>query len=233
MTEQKSNLAHLFLQGFVEEIVRNTPLRTLRTQIGKDSNMRPKGMTRSLGSERSKYTLEFLPGLDNPIKTASTKKQFNMPRNIHIVPPAKGAQGEKQRNPTTQRYAPSNLPSIKSSRIYKNKIVARPGKPEATSMTKLNFLTADPAVTEIECQGAEKPLLVRKGGVIQRTHVALTEKEITDILSEFSTKTKIPIIQGTFKVATGNLIMIAIISEILGPRFIIQKRNPFQPLLPQ
>ncbi|MDP4039178.1 MAG: hypothetical protein Q8P57_01185 [Candidatus Pacearchaeota archaeon] len=97
---------------------------------------------------------------------------------------------------------------------------------------KLNFIIKDPAVTEIECRGADKPILVKKAGTIQRTQTSLTIEEINQILNDFSEKTKIPIIEGTFKAASGNLIMTAIISEILGPRFIIQKKNPFRQLMP-
>ena len=99
------------------------------------------------------------------------------------------------------------------------------------SLTKIGSLIKDPTITEIECTGEGESLLVRRGGAIQKTQVSLSNEEIKNILTEFSAKTKIPIIEGTFKAAINNLIMIAVISEILGPRFIIQKRNPFQPLV--
>ncbi len=98
------------------------------------------------------------------------------------------------------------------------------------SLDKIGFLIRDPTITEIECVGESENLLVKKGGVIQKTQITLRNDEIKNILNEFSVKTNIPIIEGTFKAAFESLIVTAVISDILGPRFIIQKRNPFQPL---
>lgn len=96
---------------------------------------------------------------------------------------------------------------------------------------KLNFLIKDPAVTEIECIDSEQNLLVKKGGVIQKTPIKLSIEEVYQLIAEFSQKTKIPVIDGTIKAALNNLILTAILSEMLGPRFILQKKNPFQQLV--
>ena len=102
---------------------------------------------------------------------------------------------------------------------------------EKPTAEKLNFLIKDPAVTEIECTGSDQPLLVKKAGAVQRTKVRLSIEEIYELIAEFSQKTRIPVIEGTFKAALSNLILTAILSETLGPRFILQKKNPFQSLV--
>lgn len=99
---------------------------------------------------------------------------------------------------------------------------------QKSTADKLNFLIKDPSVTEIECIGSEQNLLVKKGGAIQKTPVTLSIEEIYELIAEFSQKTKIPVLDGTIKAALNNLILTAVLSEILGPRFILQKKNPFQ-----
>jgi hypothetical protein len=94
------------------------------------------------------------------------------------------------------------------------------------SLSKLNFLIADPSVFSIECPGPSKIILVNKQGRTQATNIILSKEEIDKIISEFSEKTHIPLIQGTFKAVSGRLLMTAVISEFVGTRFIIQKRVP-------
>ncbi|MGV8142783.1 MAG: hypothetical protein ACP5NS_04075 [Candidatus Pacearchaeota archaeon] len=102
---------------------------------------------------------------------------------------------------------------------------------QKSTSEKLNFLIKDPAVTEIECIGSEQNLLVKKAGMIQKTPVKLSIEEVYQLIAEFSQKTKIPVIDGTIKAAFNNLILTAVLSEMLGPRFILQKKNPFQPIV--
>lgn len=96
---------------------------------------------------------------------------------------------------------------------------------------KLNVLIKDPYVNEIECNGADNPLIVKKSGMTQNTQINLTIEEIYEIVAEFSQRTRIPVISGRIKAALDNLIITAVLSETLGPRFIIQKKKPFQELI--
>ncbi len=100
-----------------------------------------------------------------------------------------------------------------------------------TETEKLNTLIKDPFVNEIECIGADNPLLVKIRGITQKTQVKLTIEEIYDLIAEFSQKTKIPVLNGSIKAALNNLIITAVLSETLGPRFILQKKKPFQQLI--
>ena len=71
---------------------------------------------------------------------------------------------------------------------------------------------------------ANKPIIINKSGTILTTNITLSKNEIDSIIEEFSTKTRIPLIQGTFKALLGNLLITAVISEFVGTRFLIQKR---------
>src|SRR3989344_7083343 len=95
-----------------------------------------------------------------------------------------------------------------------------------SAFSKVNKLLKDPSVQSIECISPGKPILVNKSGLVQTSSVILTKEEITLILEEVSDKTKMPLIQGLFKAILGNLIITAVISDFVGTRFIIQKRNP-------
>ena len=99
------------------------------------------------------------------------------------------------------------------------------------STLKISALLKDPIITEIECRGADQPLMIKRGNALQSTKISLSEQEIQAILTECSQKTNIPIIEGTFKAAMDTIIITAVVSEILGARFIIKKRNPFQQLV--
>ncbi len=96
----------------------------------------------------------------------------------------------------------------------------------ASGMLKLAQLISDPYVSSIECTEANKPLLITKMGLRQQANILLSEEEIKGMMKEISEKTKIPLLPGIFKVAYQNLLITAIVSDFIGMKFIIQKRNP-------
>jgi len=93
------------------------------------------------------------------------------------------------------------------------------------SNEKINYLIKNQSISEIECIGADNPLMIKIRGMTQKTQVKLTIEEIYDLIAEFSQKTKIPVINGSIKAALNNLIITAALSETLGPRFILQKKR--------
>lgn len=88
---------------------------------------------------------------------------------------------------------------------------------------KVNSLIADPKVRVIECYGPDENLVVQGSMGIKKTGIILTSEEINEIIQKFSEETKIPIQEGVFKVVAGRLVFMAIISEIVGSKFIIKK----------
>jgi hypothetical protein len=87
---------------------------------------------------------------------------------------------------------------------------------------KLNHLLQDPAVKSIIGNPDEKVSVVVPVGT-RRTNIVLSKEDIDRIINVFSEKSKIPVTEGIYKVVVGNLTLSAIISQVIGPRFIIKK----------
>jgi hypothetical protein len=119
------------------------------------------------------------------------------------------------------------VPSIKPIRPFpKPKPQPLPQTAKALNLGKLNFLISDPRVTVIECLGPGKFVLAKTSGQVKMTKVSLSQKEIQETIEKFSISAKIPIISGLFKAAVGNLVITAVISGLVGSRFIITKITP-------
>lgn len=132
----------------------------------------------------------------------------------------------------------------KTTTITKQTTAAKPAKPSypkiqqtqaqqittVSGLSLINPLLSDPSVRGLECIGPSKPVLINKAGLIQTTNISLTTDEINIFMHEVSERTRIPLTQGLFKAVMGNLIITAVISDIIGTRFVIQKR--YLPLPP-
>lgn len=94
---------------------------------------------------------------------------------------------------------------------------------ELINVGKLSAFLSDPSVTGVECPGPDKNVLVNKSGIVQAVPTTMKADEIEIVLKEFSEKTKIPLLPGVFKALYNNLLITAVISDIVGNRFIIEK----------
>ena len=94
------------------------------------------------------------------------------------------------------------------------------------NLGKITQILADPSVFSVECPGPAKNLLVNRAGSIQTSSLTLTKEEIEKTMEEVSEKTRIPLAPGLFKAAFQNFIITAVLSEFVGTRFIVQKKNP-------
>jgi len=88
---------------------------------------------------------------------------------------------------------------------------------------KLNPLIKDPLVKVVECIGPDENILVEGTMGTKKTKIILSKYDIDQIIERFSTTARIPVHEGIFKVAVGKLILTAIISGVIGSKFIIQK----------
>lgn len=88
---------------------------------------------------------------------------------------------------------------------------------------KLNVLIKDPAVGTIECNGADEQLIVSGTMGTKKTNIVLNQEEISDVINKFSSAAKIPIHEGIFRIVVGRLILTAIVSEVVSPKFTIRK----------
>ena len=91
---------------------------------------------------------------------------------------------------------------------------------------KLNALAVNPEVLVIECNGPDEPLVIKSAKGSRIINTSLKKEEISSIIQRFSDATRIPVSEGVFKVAAGRFIISAIVSDILGSKFIIKKMTP-------
>jgi len=211
--ENESSLQELFLKAFITELIKNTKSFSTFNEEKPESKP-PK-------SHKLTKDTTYKSMIPSAFKTKEVKK---IPQKISQVPLPK----QKIPLSNVQNISQKPLPKIPLSQ----KKTQKPLSPEEQpNIGKLSPIIKDPRVSSLECQGPGKSVLVIKDGTIQKTQIILTAEEIFFIIDEFSQKTRIPLIKGTFKAALGELIMTAVISDFVGSRFMLQKRNSFQPLI--
>ncbi|HEA46379.1 MAG TPA: hypothetical protein ENH99_01205 [Candidatus Pacearchaeota archaeon] len=91
------------------------------------------------------------------------------------------------------------------------------------NLGKLNPLIRDPMVKVIECNGPEERIIVMGRMGRKNTSITLSDDEVEGVIRNFSQATKIPVSEGAFRVVFGRLVLSAIVSEILGSKFLIKK----------
>ena len=94
--------------------------------------------------------------------------------------------------------------------------------PIELDLGKINSLIQDPAVQSIECNGSGTEITVKTPSP-KKTKIILNKEEINNIINKFSQAAKIPLEEGVFKVAIGKLVLTAIVSGVVGSKFIIKK----------
>lgn len=163
------------------------------------------------------------------IKGGGTKKirsimhapigMFETQKILHINPFSKSFENKRFINPfektrllIPESRFPVHLQYIKPIPVNKE-----------IELGKVNPLIRDPMVKVIECYGPGENLVVQGGMGIKKTGIILDKEEIDTVIQRFSRETRIPVQEGIFKVVAGKLIFLAIISEIVGSKFIIKK----------
>jgi len=110
-------------------------------------------------------------------------------------------------------------------------MVQLPAAPQGTGLSqdygKITPLLNDPSVSTIECSGAGKPLMIIRAGQKQGTRISLSAEDIKEILNKVSDVVHIPLLEGVFRAAVDNFSINAVISEMIGSRFIIKKQTPY------
>jgi hypothetical protein len=104
-------------------------------------------------------------------------------------------------------------------------------KPVATNkvsidLGKLNPFVDDPNVSSLETEGENEPVYVSGSMGRRPTSVKLSRVEIDEVINRFSEMSKIPKKNGMFRVAVGKLLITAMISDSVSPRFVIERMKP-------
>lgn len=112
-------------------------------------------------------------------------------------------------------------------------------KPSPTSeeidLGNLNIFVKDNNVRTMEIAGEGERVFVTGTMGRMPTGITMTKDEINEVINKFSIVSKIPISNGIFKVAYGNLLLTAMISETVSPRLTLEKlsNNSMNPPMPR
>lgn len=166
---------------------------------------------------------------------------FEQKKEAELRQGVPGAEMEVDKEKISRMFKP--LPSVPQIRQNRSRVLRIPEpklpprfqylKPtpgnENIDLEKLNPFVKDPMVRNIECSGAGENIMVVGSMGRKPTGVVLSSEEIDDIIDRFSKAAKIPIQEGVFKVVVGKLIFSAVISNVVGSKFIIRKMtyNPY------
>jgi len=92
---------------------------------------------------------------------------------------------------------------------------------------KITPLLDDPSVSTIECEGADKPIMILRAAQRQKTRIALNKDEIQTILDKVADEAHIPLLEGVFRAVASGFSINAVISKMIGSRFVIKKSNAY------
>lgn len=223
--EQRHKLREQFLEAFVRAMIINSydpkKDKELQEELMKD---RLAGMTEDL--KKTKPIVEYvggkpLPKMPTPTAPPPTPQEiYGFHRKFGLMEPRPHPSPGKM--PRLSRYNPVPLPKWQPSQMQKGQ------KPETINLGKLAAILVDPSVFSVECPGPYKNLLVNRGGNIQTSGITLTPEEVNAVMHNISEQTRIPLMPGVFRAAVQDLLVTAVISDYVGTRFMVQKRNPFQ-----
>lgn len=204
-----------FLLKFTQALIRNSgksdlfKLETLikeKTEEKKEKEENP--LTNQDIKEKIRQKFNPFPKLEN------LEKGFL----VNSLPPTKNS---------FKKFKPIPIVKIPEVKLPPNLQYLRPIPIKVEiDLEKLNPLINDFQVHSIECNGADENLVVKGLMGTKKTGIILSNYEIDDIISKFSSESNIPINEGISKIVVGDLVLSAIISEVIGSKFIIRKILP-------
>jgi len=204
---KSKNVREDFLRIFLFSLIKNSYIPGPQQNLQQVTETESKNNT--LIEIDSIKTRNIMP-IQNKTLSARPTQQIR----AQFAPPLKNNLMSKMINPQNQQKFIPQLPPPTNTRT-------------ALNLGKIAQIISDPAVIGVECPGTGKNIIVNRSGAIKTTSITLTKEEIDSIMQEISEKTRIPIIPGIFKAAINDLAVTAVVSEFVGTRFVIQKRNPF------
>lgn len=227
MSKQISeNFPEMFLLAFTAEVLRATP-----------------GYRNSILKNRVRKVVYKIPIQRNPQQPMRFVEQRSLQPKINFqkVVQEKMTSDSKRITVLRQREDPNGLfaefaPKAPISRSLPPVLIIPETKLPPTvqnikptpmqaeiDLRKLNALVQDPLVKVIECNGPNEKIVVMGAMGRKHTPTILSKEEVDDVINKFSEASKIPLSEGIYKVVFGKLVLSAIISEVIGSKFIIKK----------
>ena len=136
------------------------------------------------------------------------------------MPPQRMMMPRRMAPPMSQNRAPPVQPGMQLPATPQGAVLSQ-------DYGKITPLLNDPSVSTIECSGVGKPLTIIRAGQKQMTKISLSAKEIKEILQKVSDAIHIPLLEGVFRAAVDNFSINAVISEMIGSRFVIKKQTAY------
>ena len=228
-SESEQNLGELFLINFISTLIDiKTPTISLPEKTKSEShNLIPK--IQPMSPRAIEDITEQSQHVNPNIMPLSINPEHQFLSIMHQQTKRPVPQLMKK-IPQPYKAIPSKFPQIRERPLQ---IQAKPllNLPN-TLLGKIRPLINDPFIREIECPGPNKNIIITKGNSKQTSPITLNSGEIEEIMQEISARTRIPLIQGMFKAALGNILISAIVSEFVGTHFNIQKIPPPMPPYP-
>ncbi len=221
--KQKEDLGVFFLRVFTREIIRNTP-----KVIPPKPELPPLPELPRLPKLEPILEKHIPLAKPNPTQTPIIDNVLggkpNNPGIVRQMPQRQFVSPVRPMQPMMPPMAPSFSP--KPMQAAPPLQVSQENVPK-DGFGKIDPILKDPSVMSIEVPGPGKRVLVNRGGKVQPTSLMLLKDDIDRIINHLSEKTRIPVVPGLFKAVYGDLVMTAVVSDFVGSRFLIQKRNPF------
>lgn len=209
MAQQKDLLSDAFIKLFVRELILNSYRHELVKQEAKQVIIEKK--------PQEKPRQVIMPQIKTPLLLPKKVRSVVETKAPELPPlPIKKPENIQEQKPQPK---PQQTPMFTSVSDIKLKQL---------DLGKISLILRDPTVLSVESPGPGKNLLINKHGIVQPAPIVLGKDEINKIMDEVSVKTRIPLIPGLFKVVLNDTLIIAVVSEFVGTRFLIQKRMPFQ-----
>ena len=92
---------------------------------------------------------------------------------------------------------------------------------------KITPLLQDRTISSIECPGPGRNLVIVRAGQRQFTKILLTGGEIKTFLEKVAERALIPLMEGIFRAAVDNFVVSAVVSGMVGSRFMVKKQTPY------
>jgi hypothetical protein len=224
---------HPFIQGFVFSILRTIKDKSYAEEgrVVVDADLVPgvskDVMMASMGTNVVEYVADKaepspavarrdMSGLVAPIRGAG-RGEGGMMQSLDVRKPI----------PARRMRAPQGAPTGFGQKFVAPVIAVSGDIDKNNEYGKISPLLNDPSLSIIECLGKGKDLMIVRAGQKQRTRINLNEKDILGILGKVAEKSHIPMVEGVFRASVEGFSISAVISELVGSRFVIKKATAY------
>ncbi len=196
-----------------------------RTVVPKTEEPRP--VTSVIDRDMSKLIAPIERFPSQKMRQSMEILQPTITRPLVIPKQVSSASIQTKQTVPTIKPKPVILP-IMTNPIITAPVIASEGiVDEEQKYGKISPLLNDVSVSTIECPGEGKELMIIRAGQKQRTRVVLSAKDIKEILDKVADEAHIPLLEGIFRASVKGFSINAVISEMIGSKFVIKKATAY------